>query len=207
MANPGITVTCNLHPVSPETMVHVPQDHPLVAKTSFLPWMMTAGQQPTAGLPHATLAKLFLPPCMLAPTPDNQPNFEGFNPFTFRLTADAWSRILGEYIDSGLLNAEFESPRDLRLTLQNLTINQPAHLNLELNDISAAETFDAPATAAQDAGGRGRGRGRGAPHPPAQAPTPGPPTLAFLNMCTINLLQVLLLRRSQLRFPVGGLEL
>lgn len=186
----SLSITCNLHPVTPETMVYVPSDNPLVTKSPFLAWSTNNDQPNLSGLPHAIFTKLFLPKCYLNPDHVAQHQFQNFNPLTFRLTADAWQRILTQYIDSGLLDADFNTVRELQDVIQNLTIIQPTALQLEPQDINAAETFDAPATAgAQHAAGRGKGRGRGAQELPAQPAVPGPPALNFINLTSINTLQ------------------
>ena len=59
------------------------------------------------------MVKQFLPMATLSPDTAHYQIFETFNPFTFRLTNEAWERILNEYIQSGLLDATFGSPREL----------------------------------------------------------------------------------------------
>ena len=142
------------------------------------------------GLPHATVTKVFLAPCNLNAAQEHQTRFESFNPLTFRLTAAAWSRILSEYVDSGLLDATFDSPRELRRALNNLSIQNPTQLQLEPDDIVGAETFDAPAVQTQTAAGRGRGHGgRGGGQPQLQPSVPGPPALTFLDLSSLTILQ------------------
>ena len=114
--------------------------------------------------------------------------------FTVAFTGAAFSRFLTELAASGLLNAgPFECQRDSDAALLALTIVNPAHLAIQINDFLALEPFDRPAIAAVAAvpgRGRGRGRGRGAAAAvPAQAAVPavpGPPNLAFLDICSMD---------------------
>lgn len=181
---PSVPVHKNLLPVTADSPVAIAADHELVTRTEFLPWSTPIGQPPQRHLPEHILIKMFLPPCDLHPATDYQ-QFSTFNPLTFRLTEAAWSRILSEYCDSGLLQLSFSSPRELRDALCHLTFSNPANLHITPDNITAAETYHA--TQPTD-GNRGNGRGgrggRGAA--PQAAPTAPPPELLFLHLTPIT---------------------
>ena len=109
---------------------------------------------------------------------------------TLALTGAFWTRLLTEYVASGLLTDPISSRREVLRVITTLTFSTPGHLVILVADVvvNAVESFDTPAVPAAPAavGGRGRGRGAAAVGVPVPAggalPVPGPPSLRFLHL-------------------------
>ena len=99
-----------------------------------------------------------------------------------------WSRILTEYIASGLLSASFTDLPSFYLALMQLVIATPASLLILAPDIRVGEAFATPGVPAVP-GHAARGRARAVPAVPAVAAIPGPTELEVLNLVTIESLR------------------
>ena len=84
-----------------------------------------------------------------------------------------WSRILTEYVVSGLLSASFSDLPSFYLALSRLGIITLANLLILAPDIRVGEAFSMPGVAAVP-GRAARGRARAVPAVPAVPAAPGP---------------------------------
>ena len=171
---------------------------PLVLQLAFLPWVPipAAGGAPARkSLTHFQMLSLFIGRCTLEDSLPARTLFGGVSTLTLALTGAFWTRLLTEYIASGLFMNPITSRRGLLRVVNALTFSSPAQLTILVADIvvNAVESFDTPAAPAAPAaiGGRGRGRGAGAaavgiPVPAGGGlPLPGPPSLRFLHLTSL----------------------
>lgn len=182
---------------APDFPLLLPADHELVLATPMLRWTAIPAAAGGAALASISLFKavrVFLARCSLSKEPADAAFFKRLPFLEFDLTDAAWTRIIDEFSDSDLPRILRESYASTLIglddTLKSLTPNNPGNLVLFPADLLRREAFDTPAAAAAPArGGRGGRGGRGAPPQPAAAPVPGPPELAFLNLCSVALLE------------------
>ena len=132
--------------------------------------------------------------------------------FEFGLIAVAWSRILTELVDSGLLNATFSDPSTLDVAVEGLTIANPILLDILAADLDRGEPFDTPsapgraAVPARRAGG-GRPAVRAVPAVPPAPPTPGPAALRFIHLCRLPRLKDPMDRCPLLALAFGAISM
>ncbi|KAL1530809.1 hypothetical protein AB1Y20_001705 [Prymnesium parvum] len=89
--------------------VTIPASHPLALGTAFLGWATVVGTGPggvTSVLLNTgqMLAAFVSARLSCSKTPADRPAADQVNPLTIGLTGTAWTRILNEYIASGLLD-------------------------------------------------------------------------------------------------------
>lgn len=94
------------------------------------------------------MAKVFGARCRIAPTAPARQAAEGVNLLTFRLSADAWSRILSCYVDSGLLAENFSDLCSLSEALTRLQLLNEQDLEVDAADWERGEPFVVPAAGA-----------------------------------------------------------
>ena len=169
---------------------------PFVLQLAFLPWLHipAAGAAPARkSLSHFQMLSLFISRCTLEDSLLARTVFGDVSTLTLAFTGVFWTRILTEYIASGLFTNPITSRRGLLRVVNGLTFSSPAQLTILVADIviNAVESFDTPAAPAAPAaiGGRGRGRGAAAVGVPVPAggglPLPGPPSLRFLHLTSL----------------------
>lgn len=171
----------------PRGPVQVPAAHPLVGYTTFLGWVpVPAGPQGAAQVELGTgqLVAAFGCRLSVSQAPADAQAFDAANLLIFGLTGFAWTRILNEYVASGLLAVPVSSRSALIARLQALNLSAPAHLVLSAADLQLGEPTvfiqAVPAVAAQPgvAAVPARGR-RGRPgyvaRVPAMPPIPAVP--------------------------------
>ena len=191
--SPPITALCVL--AGADAPVRVPAAHPLVPATSFLGWKPSAPG--AAGVAMVELSTYQMVAafgrCFRASrTPADLPAARRVNPLILGLSGPCWARALNEYIASGLLGHTMSSRADLRNTLDDLTIADPAALAITAADWQLGEDTAGIPPLAQQPGlpavpaVRARGRAGqpgyvpGAPRVPAVPPAaavPGRPAL------------------------------
>ena len=146
-----------------------------------------------SALPLFKALRAFIPRCTIGTAPPDVAAAMRLSALTGGLTAAAWSRVLTELVDSGLLAFQFNKLRELRAALRGLAITNPANLALLAADWLVIEPFNTPAVAGGAAApgrGRGRGRARGAANPaPAIPAIPGPASLRFLDLASLSRLE------------------
>lgn len=158
-------------PISDASPVAIEAQHALALRTSFLPWEpFPAAQQGPARCALATfqMTKIFGFRCKIAETVRARQAAEDVNLLNFRLSADAWSRVLSCYVDSGLLGENFFDMSSLLEAITRLQLINDNDLEITEADWEPGEPFAVPANA---------------PPQPALAP------LAYLENATVALLQ------------------
>ena len=106
-----------------ESPVTIPDGHPMVVLTPFLPWSpMPAAGAARTGLPQCVAVRVFLRRSSTGPRPDDKAASRNARPLRIRLTDAAWTRVLDELVRSGLLTAgtPFTSESDLEQALDAL---------------------------------------------------------------------------------------
>lgn len=193
--------------------VAIPANHPLVLGTPFLGWAAATGAA-AGGIALVTLSTgqmlaAFGARLSCAKSPADVPAADKVNPLTLGLTGAAWTRVLNEYLSSGLLNVGVASRSELTARLSLLTITVPQNLHISAVDWQLGEdtvgTPGVPGVAAVPAvlpapavGRRGRRGYRpaaaGAPAVPAVPAVPGQPpldpSLSFLTLTHIFELEI-----------------
>lgn len=173
----------------PHFQLILPSDHELVVATSMLDWVPVApapGGPARSGLDAFKAMRAFLSRCHLSKQQADQTAFQQTSFLRFDLSDAAWDRILNEYVDSELpqllQDAGIRSLGGFDEVISKLTPANPNNLIISNPDLLLREPFDTAAIPAQPA------RGRHAAVP-AVAAVAGPPELAFLNLCTLHLLE------------------
>ena len=152
----------------------------LVANTQFLPWLpvaAAAGGPALVSLDTFQAVRVFLLAVDISPAAPDVQAAAARNPFTIRLTDNAWSRIFTELKASGYAAAPITSLRDSDRALIALTPVTPANLQLIAADWHQAEAFAVPAAGG---GGGGVNAVRRAVLQP----------MAYLSLVTPNMLQL-----------------
>ena len=169
---PPVNVHLPAGPATPDSPVFLDAAEPLVLATAFLPWQSypAAGAIPArVSLPSWLMIRLWIKRSSLSSLPADLAVLAVVDVFEFGLIAVAWSRILTELVDSGLLNATFSDPSTLDVAVEGLTIANPALLVILAADLDRGESFDTPgapgragvpARRAGPGGGPGRRSGR-----------------------------------------------
>ncbi|KAL1496845.1 hypothetical protein AB1Y20_014431 [Prymnesium parvum] len=172
--------------VDPQQPVAIPASHPLALGTAFLGWAPAPfggpGGAALVSLGTGQMLAVFRARLSCAKTPADIPAADKVNPLTIGLTGAAWTRILNEYLGSGLLRVSTHSRADLISRLNSLSIVNPQHLQVSTADWQLGEDVSGtpgipgvpavPAVAATPAVGR---RGQRGYRPPG--PAPGQPAI------------------------------
>lgn len=173
----------------PQFQLILPADHELVVSTSMLDWTPLAavqGGQPRAGLDAFKAMRAFLGRCTLSKQQADQIIFQQTSLLRFDLNDQAWDRILTEYVDSELpqllQDSGIRSLGGFDDTLCKLTLANPDQLIISSPDLLLRDPFDTAGVPARPAHGRHAAV-------PAIDAVAGPPELAFLNLCTLTLLE------------------
>jgi hypothetical protein len=188
----AITARTAAGPVtSPEDLVSFSQNDSLVTATPFLCWQPAAaiGGVAQVALSQQSLMGHFIALCDRDTT--DAPTLLAFNTrnaLDFALEGTCWSRILTEYVASGLLAASFTDLPSFYLALAQLAIGTPTNLAILATDLRVGEAFDTPGVPAVPGRAAARGR-RAVAGVPAVAAVPGPAELAVLNLATIESLR------------------
>lgn len=168
----------------------LPADHELVLSTSMLDWTplapAAAGGPQRVSLDLFKAVRAFLGRCSLSKEQADQNVFSQTPFLRFDLTNAAWDRILDEYVDSELpqllQDAGVRSLGGFDETVNKLTPANPDNFIISNPDLLLRDAFDTAAIPARPA------RARQAAVPAVDA-VAGPPELAFLNLCTLPLLE------------------
>lgn len=178
---------------APDFQLQLPADHELVLTTPMLQWVTIPGAQgaaPLAGIPLFKAIRAFLGRCSLSKEPADAAVFARTSILQFDLTDDAWTRILDAFDNSDLPRVLRDSYSSSLIALdeavKQLTPVDPNGWVIHSNELLLRESFDTPGVAAQPARGRGAGRQAAIP---GVAAAPGPQELAFLDVCTVSLLE------------------
>jgi hypothetical protein len=188
----AITARTTAGPVtSPEDLVSFSQNDSLVTATPFLCWQPAAaiGGVAQVALSQQSLMGHFIARCDRDTT--DAPTLLAFNTrnaLDFALEGTCWSRILTEYVASGLLATSFTDLPSFYLALAQLAIGTPTNLAILATDLRVGEAFDTPGVPAVPGRAAARGR-RAVAGVPAVAAVPGPAELAVLNLATIESLR------------------
>jgi hypothetical protein len=177
---------------TPEDPVFFSQTDPLVMATPFLLWQpaAAAGGIAQVKLSQQTLMSHFIGRCDRDGA--DAPTLLAFNtrsPLDLAFEGAFWSRILTEYVASGLLSASFSDLPSFCLALSQLGVNTPANLLILAPDIRVGEEFSTPGVAAVPGRAAARGQRRAVPAIPAVPAAPGPAELEVLNLLTIESLR------------------
>ena len=147
-----------------EDPVCLPGGHPLVAATgSFLQWQAVAaapGAPPGAhvSLPFHAFLYAFGTRCKVSSLPADQTAARAINPFTLRLHAAYWSRMLSELCASGLAppGANYLTTAELHDVIASLPVQNPNLLLIAAADWNPAPALTAPGAGAAHAAARAR---------------------------------------------------
>jgi len=183
---PPVVVTVGAPP-SPRCLAFLATQDPLVQRTRFLPWTDHAavgGAAATSSISSYVLLRHFAVRCSIGGLPADLAAANAHSVLTGALTGAAWSRILTEYVASGLLTMHFTKRRELLTAVKALQVNTPGNLALLAGDwLAAIEPFDTPPVVGAAAG---RGRGRGAAAAVVAVPLiPGPAALKFVDLASV----------------------
>ena len=181
-------------PQSDSIPVQLDVQEDIVVATSFLQWqrvMAAAGAQQLVEISTACALRAFIRRCRIGTNAADLLMARQVSIFQLALTAAAWSRILTELRDSGLLRRPMARLRDLDRNLEELTVLNPINLLLLAADFLPLAPFNPPVPVVP-AAGRGRGRGAaaaavGVPVQPGAAV--GPAELRFVSLCSLEKLQ------------------
>ena len=180
-------------PINSSMPVILDQASILVQGTACLRWVLVgaaAGAPARVQLPQFIMVAVFFIRVTLDTSPASMATFSLVHVLNVACTGAFWSRILTEYVASGLLAQPITDVASLVTALAGLTISNPANMVLQPNDLALGEAFDlpgAPGIPGQRAHGR---RGQAGYRPPVAAvppgpPTPGPSNLEYLTHLTI----------------------
>ncbi|KAL1524193.1 hypothetical protein AB1Y20_019101 [Prymnesium parvum] len=100
----------------PHMPVAIPASHPLALGTAFLGWVAVAGAGPGAALVSLNTSQMLMvfgARLVCSKLPADLPAADRVTPLTLGLTGSAWTRILNEYLSSGLLTVTMNSRSDL----------------------------------------------------------------------------------------------
>jgi len=176
--------------------VAIPASHPLALGTAFLGWVATVGAGPggpsLVSLHTSQMLAAFGARLVCSKAPADLPAADKVNLLNIGLTGTAWTRILNEYVGSGLLGASMSSRAELASRLTSISLVNPQNLYITAADWQLGEDSTAapgaPGTAAVPAappapaiGRRGQRGYRpavpGTPAVPAVPAAPGRPPL------------------------------
>ena len=174
-----------------EDPVFFSQADPLVMATPFLLWRPAAAMGGIAQvqLSQQELMAHFIGRCDRDGA--DAPTLLAFNtrsPLVLAFEGAFWSRILTEYVASGLLSMSFSDLPSFCDALSRLVIGTPANLLVLAPDIRVGEDFATPGVAAVP-GRAARGSRPAVPAVPAIPATPGPAELEVLSLVTIEALR------------------
>jgi hypothetical protein len=174
-----------------EDLVFFSQADQLVMATPFLLWQPAAavGGVAQVSLPQQALIAHFIGRCDRdAADAATLAVFNTHTPLDIGFEGAFWSRVLSEYVASGLLAATFSDLPSFHLAMAKLTITSPAELVILARDIRAGEAFDTPGILPVPARPAARGC-RAVAAVPAVPAVPGPAELAVLSLTTIESLR------------------
>ena len=166
----------------------------LVVFSPFLLWKPAPAAQanaaPTVMIPLFVALRAFIRRCRRGPNPPDMAMARQTSIFGLALVPAAWTRILSELRDSGLLASAVQSLLDLDRRIDSLTLTNPANLYILPADLYPVDPFNPPPIVAPAGRGRGRGRGVGQPPPAVGVPVAaavvaGPAELRFLQLCSL----------------------
>lgn len=136
-------------PVTPDSPVLFPSTHVAVVHTPCLPWRsapLRAGAGPEVSLSTWQLLYIFSPRCSCSPVhPADLAAASNMNMLVLRLTARAWSRIIGAFEASGLFTQTFISIATLREVILAIPMQRPDDLRVVASDWAAGDKFVRPA--------------------------------------------------------------
>lgn len=137
-------------PVTDSSPVAVEAQQALVIRTAFLPWEPFPVVQPAparCALSTFQMFKVFGSRCRIAASAQARQAAEGINLLNLRLSADAWSRILSCYVDSGLLAENFYDLGSLLEAISRLQLTDDSDLEISDLDWEPGEQFVMPVNA------------------------------------------------------------
>ncbi|KAL1526909.1 hypothetical protein AB1Y20_015600 [Prymnesium parvum] len=127
----------------PHMPVAIPANHPLALSTPFLGWAASGGTavggNALVTLSTSQMLVSFGARLSCAKSPADLPAADKVNPLTLGLNGAAWTRILNEYLSSGLLNSSVTSRMELITRLSSLVIATPANLQILASDWQLGE--------------------------------------------------------------------
>ena len=197
---------------TPEDLVSFSQTDQLVMATPFLLWQPAAA---IAGVAQVALSQQAMMTHFISRCDRDAADaatliaFHTHTVLNLAFEGAFWSRILTEYVASGLLTAHFDDLPSFYLALAQLTIATPANLAILVpRDIRTGEAFDVPMVPGVPGRAAARGRRAVAPVPAAPA-IPGPEELLVLHLVTIESLRAPsiaspLLALAKLAATLGG---
>ena len=201
-----VVVTVVAVPITPTLPISLLANSSFVLGTACLPWEPqppVAGAAPTVRLTQRILIYVFVGRCTLDQSAASLAVFNTAHVLTFALTGAAWSRILTEYLASGLLSMPITDLPSLIDAVLSVAINASSNLVLHAADVIVGEPWSVPGVApvapvpaipavpaVRAARGRpARPRVPAVPAVPGVAGVPviaGPPDLALLTFLTLN---------------------
>ena len=150
------------NPFFDQDPVYLPAGHPLVAATgAFLAWQPVVAAPPAPAqmsVPAYALLFSFGIRCRVSPLPADQLAARGANPFTLRLHAAYWSRMLTELCASGLAppGTVYGTVSELHDAIAGLSLQNPNQLLIVAADWNLAPGLAAPGAGAAQAAARVR---------------------------------------------------
>ena len=136
-------------PVTRESPIFLEANEPLVlATTPFIDWQpappAAAGGPPRVSLAHFLAVKHFASRCSTSRNPADLAAAAAAHPLVLRLGGAFWTRVLTELVPNGLLDHPFGSTSTLELAMSQLTITNPANLEVGAADWTLGQAFAIP---------------------------------------------------------------
>lgn len=134
-------------PADNASYVAVPSDSDVVTRTPFAQWKPSPPAPDgivRSRLTSAQMTRVFLWRCVIGPTPADRNAAAAANPFTGRLGADAWSRVLSSLLDNGLFSRVYNSWDEFEHGMSSLAIADTGPLQLAGNDWVPGDAFVMP---------------------------------------------------------------
>lgn len=128
-------------------LVAVPSNSLVVIRTPFARWQATPPAPDgiaRMALASCQMSRIFLGKCCVGPALGDRAAASQAHPFTARLTADAWSRILSALLDGGLFTETYQMWDPFERALAALEIANPDALHLVAADWAFADALVVP---------------------------------------------------------------
>jgi hypothetical protein len=145
---PPIAVHAAGGAITPESPLYLDADCDVVVHTAFLGWApapAVGGGPPRAGLSTYQFLYAFGARVRTAPPPAVVGGVAAASPFTLRLNAAAWSRVLTELVAANVFaGGAINDHTELQRLVEEATLPNPANLQITDADLAAGQPFTIP---------------------------------------------------------------
>ena len=145
---PPVVVHAHGGPITNESTFYLDAGYDVVVHTAFLGWApapAVGGGPPRAGLATLQLLYAFGARLHTAPLPAVVGAVLASSPFTLRLNAAAWSRILTELVAGSVFaGGSISDHTELQRLVDEAALPNPANLQVTDADLAAGQAFNIP---------------------------------------------------------------